>query len=166
MLIRSVFVRFQSSRIPAFVCGPREARGQRLASLGVGGGGTSLRSDIAPRFARTDDLASLGQAELRKWLSSVGACVFLCSANPWKGAAVEGSRASTYQVTYQRVDHHHLLKSRARPTHAMARWLARRFGGTSDTVQKVHLVQLCLCQIDILVKQNGQIQILTENVSK
>ena len=92
MLIRSVFVRFQSSRIPAFVCGPREARGQRLASLGVGGGGASLRSDGAPRFARTEHLASLGQAELRKWLSSVGACVSLCSANPWKGAAMEGSR--------------------------------------------------------------------------
>ena len=100
MLIRSVFVRFQSSRIPAFVCGPREARGQRLASLGVGGGGTSLRSDGAPRFARTENLASLGQAELRKWLNSVGAYVFLCSANPWRGAAMEGSRASTYHVAY------------------------------------------------------------------
>ena len=98
--IRFVLIRFQSSRIPAFVCGPREARGQRLASLGVGGGGASLRSDGAPRFARTDDLASLGQAELRKWLSSVGACVFLCSANPWRGAAMEGSRASTYHVAY------------------------------------------------------------------
>ena len=92
MLIRSVFVRFQSSRIPAFVCDPREARGQRLASLGVGEG--------ALRFARTENLASLGQAELRKWLNSVGACVFLCSANPWRGAAMEGSRASTYHVAY------------------------------------------------------------------
>ena len=34
------------------------------------------------------------------------------------------------------------------------------------TVQKVHLVQFCLCQMDILVKQNGQIQILTEKVSE
>ena len=66
----------------------------------MGGGGASLRSDGAPRFARTEHLASLGQAELRKWLSSVGACVFLCSVNPWRGAAIEGSRAGTYQVAY------------------------------------------------------------------
>ena len=57
-------------------------------------------------------------------------------------------------------------QSRARPTHAVARWLTKRFGGTSNTVQKVHLVQFCLCQMDILVKQNGQIQILTEKVSE
>ena len=127
MLIRSVFVRFQSSRIPAFVCGPREARGQRLASLGVGGGGTSLRSDIAPRFARTDDLASLGQAELCKWLSSVGACVFLCYSNPWKDLREipRGSEQLRESIWYNSV-----------------------------------------CVIAILVKQNGQIQILTENVSE
>ena len=34
------------------------------------------------------------------------------------------------------------------------------------TVQKAHLVQFCLCQMDILVKQNGQIQIQTEKVSE
>ena len=50
-------------------------------------------------------VGSLGQAELRKSLSSVGACVFLCSANLWKGAAMVGSRAGTYQVAYQRVGH-------------------------------------------------------------
>ena len=48
-------------------------------------------------------LATLGLAKLRKWLSSVGAYFFLCSANPWTGKARLGSRAGTYQVAYQTV---------------------------------------------------------------
>ena len=62
-----------------------------------------------PRFARRGlaslglGLATLGLAELRKWLSSVGACVFLCSANPWKGKARQSSRAGAHKVAYQTV---------------------------------------------------------------
>ena len=52
----------QLSRILAFLGGPREARG-RLTAPGA------LRR--RPRFARRG-LASLGLAELRKWLSSAG----------------------------------------------------------------------------------------------
>ena len=51
----------QLGRILALFGGPRAARGCG-----------SLRSPGAPRFARPEHLASLGQAELRRWLSSAG----------------------------------------------------------------------------------------------
>ena len=70
--------RCQLSRIPAFVCGPREARGSpsapwRLTAL------AALRAAVA---LRATGLASLGLAELRKRLGSAGTYVFLCSADP------------------------------------------------------------------------------------
>ena len=57
---------------------------EALARLGGAFGAGRLRR--RPRFAR-QGLATLGLAKLRKWLSSAGTNVFLCSANPCQGEA-------------------------------------------------------------------------------
>ena len=48
---------------------------EALARLGGAFGAGRLRR--RPRFAR-QGLATLGLAKLRKWLSSAGACIFMC----------------------------------------------------------------------------------------
>ena len=71
------------------VAASRDASVLLFEALARLGGNASLRSAWGgaaafggrPRFARRG-LASLGPAELRKWLSSAGTYVSVCSANP------------------------------------------------------------------------------------
>ena len=163
------------SRILAFLGGPREARGRlrRRAPYGAG------RLRRRPRFAR-QGLASLGLAELRRWLSSAGTYVFLCSENQgatytpngfsysrraWRSSSPEVSLAhfclcQMDLLATKRALHagNHYVCSAKRSSA-----LERLVLSSESKCQNVRLAQFCLCQMDFLSTRGARLGTISES---